>query len=586
MKSELLYATYPKLNSLGTFTDMYFRVLCGNRKPDSKTVISELKKSGHGVVMITGDAIQTAAEVARQVGIIRRSSSRKRPVYRIQERAKGSKSESDDALSYFECIPFGRKSDERPPLPLSRTAIGELLQLSKQGDAAFCISGDTLVSLASTSVRMEKSRQWSTRTSMIDEKHLLLSPAAQSVLKVLVPLVSVFARHAPHQKEAVIAAFNHGGFQTLMCGDGTNDVGALKRAHVGISIISAPEVESKQMEANERIAAAKSEQKREEKSKKAKFKKARSRSVEESLRQLREAQEELEQVELGDASVAAPFTSRAVSIKCCKDVIQQGRCTLVTMLQIYKILGVNCLVNALVLSKLFLHGVKQGDRQLTILGVVVAALFFFVTRAEPLSTLSPIRPPASVLCVQALVSIAGQFFLHLATIILATEAALSFVDPFDPSLVPDGPFNPNVLNSCTFLLTCVSTGRWATLGTCKLSFFRSPLLFWFSVNTFAVNYRGRPFMKDLRENKLFYRSLQVCYSVLAICALEIFPPLNDLLQLTSLPSVSELSVDSSSCQVNSLIKAVDFPIFMCSLMAVNTFLSFSFERMVLRVFEG
>ena len=244
--------------------------------------------------------------------------------------------------------------------------------------------------------------------------------------------------------------------------DGTNDVGALKRAHVGISIISAPNVESKQSEANERIAIAKAEQKGKQlgkSKKKKKSKKSRATNLEESLRQPQEAQAELDQVELGDASVAAPFTSRAVSIKCCKDVIQQGRCTLVTMLQIYKILGINCLVNALILSKLFLHGVKQGDRQLTILGIVVAALFYFVTRAEPLSTLSPIRPPASVLCIQALVSITGQFLLHFATIVIATEAALSFVDPFDPSLVPDGPFNPNVLNSCAFLLTWLSTSK-------------------------------------------------------------------------------------------------------------------------------
>ena len=69
------------------------------------------------------------------------------------------------------------------------------------------------------------------------------------------------------------------------------------------------------------------------------------------------------------------------------DVVCHGRSTLATTIQMYKILGINCLVSAYSLSALYLHGVKQGDQQATIFALIISFMFFFNSLSKPTKVL-------------------------------------------------------------------------------------------------------------------------------------------------------------------------------------------------------
>ena len=119
-----------------------------------------------------------------------------------------------------------------------------------------------------------------------------------------------------------------------------------------------------------------------------------------------------------------------------------------------------------------------------------------------------------------------------------------------------------------------------------------------AVNTFAANYYGRPYMKDVHENKLFYRTIQILYCLLIVCSMEVFIPLNDLLQLTSLPNTTEtLHVDAidhmsntgsilrSLLPLDQMIQHISFSGFITMTMILDTILSFSFERTIRRIYS-
>eukprot|EP00892_Ulva_mutabilis_P007065 jgi/Ulvmu1/4730/UM020_0014.1 len=474
-------------------------------KDGSAPALKMLAESSHQLVMITGDAPLTACFTAAQVHIT------DRPVLILncdEPVIIGSTGKaidpSDEHFSW-------RSPDESTVEPFQPDRVA-VVQLALQYD--LCVTGDGL-------------------------RHCTLA----GIDDVVIGCTQVFARVSPDQKEHIIKVHRAAGRTTLMCGDGTNDVGALKAAHVGVALMEPP--------SDSKIAAARAAAKEHMRKKKeqlqrqlqglppeprkttdadgnllpgsqliAKFEEQ-GKPVPESMRKWAEWLDKQSDgssdgqpplLKPGDASMASPFTVKATDVMPTTDIIKQGRCTLVVTIQMFKILGLLSLCSAYSLSVLYLAGVKLGDIQATFQGFLSAGLFFFVANAKPLATLSPARPHQSVFCLYVMSSLLLQFAVQISFIVYMYRRSYYAMEEGERQHA-EAEFQPNLVNTTCFIVQNAM-----------------------QLITFAVNYIGEPFQTPLLQNSGMITSLRFSSMALTVVASGFAPQIASYVQLVDLPS--------------------------------------------------
>ncbi|KAI9503917.1 hypothetical protein BX070DRAFT_223094 [Coemansia spiralis] len=374
-----------------------------------------LDSSSHRCIMITGDSPLTAAHVAREVVIVDQSSNSRGPVV--------------TCTSVDETVRFSIDTDDAPRM--QRAMDGWDL----------CMTGAALDILKETSLWRD----------------------------YLMHHVWIYARF-------VLTEYKLANYITLMCGDGTNDVGVallngsrqmiqrLKQAYDAqcriarrfnqpppnpspilkrhMEKLAAKEKEREKELAEERrriiAAGGLEDKKRVEAAKKAEQLALETESQRQNanpqaewMMQMDTMEDDVPVLKFGDASLG--------SINAICNIIRQGRSTL--------ILGLTCLISA--------YSLSSGDWQATIMGALMSA--------SPLEKLSKERPQPHILTLYMLLTVLGQFAVHVAAMVFVTREF-----EFD------------------------------TMYLIQLSQ---------QISTFAINYQGHPFREALKDNRFMYRGL-------------------------------------------------------------------------------
>lgn len=173
-------------------------VLENRLKPETESVIGVLKTAHLKVVMITGDNILTAVSVAKECGIV---------------------SPGETVVSVT-AVPAVKDT----PAKVFYTSPRDLMALIPNGQ------NDVEAGIGQASFKL----------ALTGNTWAIIRDSFPELVPRICTRGAVFARMSSDQKQQLVQELQGLGYYVAMCGDGANDCGALKAAHVGISLSLKP----------------------------------------------------------------------------------------------------------------------------------------------------------------------------------------------------------------------------------------------------------------------------------------------------------------------------------------------------------
>ena len=410
--------------------DLIFAGFCVYEIPIKDKVdkyLKELIKSKYDLCIITGESLLTALKLITQLNLF---ESSKYAYLSIQENQI-----------------FLKDIDTNQIIQEAKT-IEDIKNFSKE--YFLCIANDEYKKLDNIKIKI---------------------PAIYSII----PFIKLFSRMSKSNKIQIISDLKSSGKNPLMCGDGTNDVGALKLAKVGVTLLN----------------------------------------IKESFVGKREFLyfEEDTIIKNWDTTAVTPFISKGESIKCIKNILLTGKLALIINIQMHKIFIINSISTIYIESILALKGIKFSEYQYANLSFIISLFFLMFSKAKPLNKLNPNRPAPKIINLKNVISIIGQIIINISSMNLL----LYFSESVDPFLIGqekslDEKFRPNLNNTIIYMFQILS-----------------------QVNIFVANYQGEPFMENINKNSSMMKLIFGILAIGSIYIFDLYPQVNDDFEMVALP---------------------------------------------------